>query len=115
MIDQAFQTVAEQIHGVLLPGVKQAISNAVFHSNIQDMSTDEIQIACIKLALEALTLVLIIWIGRIIRSSLSAKKREKKFKRSKTEIPEKLWTTDGWYWDDKKGKWVGPDFPQNKK
>lgn len=112
MIDQFFQSIAEQIHGVLLPGINRAISNAIFNSTIQEMSTDEIQIACIKLALKALALVFIIWIGRILRSSLSAKKREKKIK---TKIHEKLWTPDGWYWDDKKGKWVGPDFPQNKK
>ena len=26
----------------------------------------------------------------------------------------KQWKTNGWYYDDTKGKWIGPDFPDEK-
>lgn len=116
MIDRAFQTVAEQIHGVLMPGINQAIFDAIHSPVFQKMTTDEIQIACIKLALEAVALIALIWIGRKIRCIRKKNPKKIEIKRGKkTDIPEPLWTTDGWYWDDKKGKWIGPDFPSQKK
>ena len=27
-----------------------------------------------------------------------------------TRTTEKRWEPDGWYWDEKKGKWVSPDY-----
>lgn len=114
MIDQAFQTVAEQIHGVLLPGINQAISDVLHNNVLQHMSTDQLQIACIKIALQALTLIALIWIGRNIHKMLSTNRKNRRQKKNKKpEVPQKRWTSDGWYWDDKKGKWIGPDF-QNK-
>lgn len=26
----------------------------------------------------------------------------------------KQWKPNGWYYDDEKGKWISPDFPENK-
>ena len=115
MIDQAFQTVAEQIHGVLLPGMKQAISDVLHNNVFQHMTQDQIQIACIKFALEAITLAALIWIGRMVRKALYNNRRKKAEKKpKKPEVYDKRWTTDGWYYDEKKGKWIGPDFPQKK-
>lgn len=111
MIDQAYQKIAEQIHYVLLPGISKAFSDAL-HSNVfLQMNPDELQITCIKLALEALSLTILIWITRIIRSG-SRKRRPPKPKAK--QVPkvkmERKWTTTGWVWNEKECIWEPPDY-----
>lgn len=110
MIDQAFQTIAEQIHGVLMPGINQAIFNAMHNNVFQHMTTDQIQIACIKIALEAMAFAVLYWIGRTIGKRLTSRKRRSKPRRELKTVPERRWTPTGWYWDDKKQSWIPPDY-----
>ena len=63
-----------------------------------------------------LTAVAIGWVLLHIKQGIKDHREKKKTQvtRGKKKFPQKKWTPDGWYYDEKKQKWVGPDFPQGK-
>ena len=111
MIDQAFRRVAEQIHGYMLPELKQVFSDMLHNNIIHQLGPEEFQIRCIKYALEALALAALIWIGTRIRNGKKKKCAQKpKPKKKPRNLPNRTWTPTGWYWDEKKQTWIPPDF-----
>lgn len=111
MIDQAFRRAAEQIHGYMLPELKQLISDMLHNNIIQQLGPEEFQIRCIKFALEALALAALIWIGSLIRNGSKKNNTQKQKPKKKTrKQPQQTWTPTGWYWDEKKREWIPPDF-----
>ena len=111
MIDQAFQRAAEKIRTMIPPEWNEFLSDLISSNIFQTMTEDELQIACIKIALEALSLALFLWIVRKIRKA-AKKKKEKAAAAPSTEkkFQPKKWKTDGSYYDEKKKKWINPDF-----
>ena len=114
MIDQFFENIAEQINYVLLPGIDQVMYDLMHNNILKNMTADEIRVASLKYFLEAMTILVLVLIGSKIRNKIRSKKRIVK-KKANTKTPKIKWTPDGWYWDEKKQSWIGPDFPQNEK
>lgn len=109
MIDQIFQQAAEWIHTKMSNDGIDFITNLITLNAFQNMSIDEIQIECIKLALKALTLAFVIWTSSKIRKAYRKKKTVKNYSSGKPFKPKK-WKTDGSYYDEDKRQWIEPDY-----
>lgn len=106
MVDFGLTEIAEWIYYDLIPGIGGFIENVLGQSVFASMTTQEIQIACIKIALEALILAGLIKIGR----KIGRRQRRKKAVVTGKGFQPKKWSPTGWYWDEDKGVWVPPDF-----
>lgn len=77
---------------------------------MENLTPEELRNICITILTAA---------GLLFHLSKKWKERkvQKKYKvtRGKKKLPPKKWTPDGWYFDEKKQKWVGPDFPQGER
>ena len=112
MIDQFFQRLAEKIHGVMLPQLKQLISELMTNNIFEKMSTEELQIGCIKIALEALALIIVITISRKLcaKPRKSARKTTAKQSQTGKNFKPKEWSPTGWVWNEVEGIWEAPDY-----
>lgn len=112
MIDEFFQSIAEELHQTMNPAILQYISDTFQNNVFQKMTPEELQINCIKVILEILTVIILFWISNRKRRS---KRKRRAVATQKKQEPEKkfkpkVWTPDGYYYDDKKEKWIDPDF-----
>ena len=112
MIDQFFRGIAKEIHNVMSPEIKQFLTD-LFQNNIfQKMTPEEMQITIIKVVLEVLAVMLLIWISNRKHRSKKRKKEKSSPKSNSTKktFKPKKWNTDGSYYDEEKKKWIDPDF-----
>lgn len=76
-----------------------------------ELTTQEFYTLC-------LTIAGAVWLlQRIFNKGFSTKNKSKKSPKvtyGKKKFIEKKWTPDGRYYDEKKQKWIEPDYPQNK-
>ena len=108
MIDSVLTKIALWIQNKIIPSFHLLFKNI---SNLQistDMTPEEIQLAAIKIALEALLIICLLKIGGRIRQKKDKPKDIPQ--KSTNSFQPKIWSPTGWYWDDKKGKWVAPDY-----
>ena len=124
MVDQAFEQIATHLVELCNTYVPELLNSSAF----PELSAVETQITCIKIALEAFAVALAIWLGNRVRvgsKKKNATEPSRKQTQSKKEIQMKYgsgkkftppkWRTDGYYWDDKKQKWIAPDFKIKEK
>lgn len=104
MIDFRLTEIAEWIYNDFIPVIGGFFENLFSDSIFASMTTEEIQIGCIKVALEALALMI------KIGTSIARKKHSKKTVVTGKGFQPKKWSPTGWYWDEDKGVWVPPDF-----
>ena len=110
-IDSVFQKIAEKIQSMIPQEwnefVKELFSNNIFVT----MSEQELQTACIKYALEAIAIAILIWIGKKCRHK-PTKNNNQYYKTTsqKKKVHLKKWYPDGTYYDEEKKKWIEPDF-----
>lgn len=109
-LDQVSAKIANWIVLVAAPAVKaffnEYFSNTIFHN----MTTEELQIYFLKIAIQAIILALILG----IRPKFKSKKKNKTVvnrnsKKARYE-PKQKWSPTGWYWNEKEGLWEPPDY-----
>ena len=122
MIDQAFEQMAMQL---------VEWCNTYMPELLNSASAPELfktQVGSIKIALEALAIALAIWLGNTVRVGSKKKNKTQTSKpgiQSKEEVQTKYgtgkgftppkWKKDGRYWDEKKKKWINPDYVNKSK
>lgn len=74
----------------------------------QALPEDQKEVLCLKLLLEVLALLFMIWLGK--RVSHAGKRKPKQKTTAGKIFRPKKWRTDGSYYDEEKKEWVGPDF-----
>ncbi len=116
MVDQSLGRVFYWIRHRMLPEAFDFLAE-MFKENIFTKYTpEEIQFYCLKLAVEALILLVCYRIGCYWADKKRKKERKnKQAKLSKTEtvrkpFKPKKWSPTGWYWDEEKEVWVAPDY-----
>ncbi len=106
--DQIFERLANWIINTAIPAVKafsaDYFSNTIFHT----MTTEELQIYFLKIALEAICIAILIKIGSSSSRKRKKMKKSKPIKRAAT--PSQKWSPTGWYWNEKEGLWEPPDY-----
>ena len=113
MIDAALTRIARWIQSSVIPEFKYFFEIVTNIKLFDNMSPEELQLACIKLALEALLLIVLLKIGRAIAKRVNKKQRRKAKSRPQTaskKFQPKTWSPTDWYWDEEKGEWVAPDY-----
>ena len=106
MMDFRLTEIAEWIYYDLIPGLGRFFENIFSDSIFASMTIEEIQIGCIKIALEALALAVLVKIG----TGIARKMHRKKTVVAGKGFKPRKWSPTGWYWDEDKGVWVPPDF-----
>ena len=115
-IDPALTRIANWIIRDIIPPIKAFFREFFSNTIFETMTTEELQIYFLKIALQSLVLLCLYRIGvRSARRSREKKKyRQKKTKpikyNSNYEIAQKKWSSTGWYWDEKKQSWIPPDY-----
>lgn len=117
MIDQAFEQMAMQLVEWCNTYMPELLTSA------SAPELFETQVGSIKIALEALAIVFAIWLGNTVRVGSKKKNKTQTSKpgiQSKEEVQTKYgtgkgftppkWKKDGRYWDEKKKKWINPDY-----
>ena len=112
MIDSVLTKIALWIQNKIIPSF-HVLFNDIKNLQIStSMTPEEIQLAAIKIALEALLIICLLKIGSRTRHK---KHKQKDIpQKSTSSFQPKIWSPTGWYWDDKKGKWVAPDYTTKK-
>lgn len=91
-----------------VPAVKaffhEYFSNTIFHT----MTTEELQIYFLKIAIQAIILILILGIRP--KNKKSNKKATKRNTKTARYEPKQKWSPTGWYWNEKEGLWEPPDY-----
>ena len=108
MIDSVLTKIALWIQSNVIPSFHDLFNNLKNLQISNSMTPEEIQLAAIKIALEALLIICLLKIGNRIRHK-KQKKKDSPQKSTSTFQP-KIWSPTGWYWDEKKGEWVAPDY-----
>ena len=107
MIDPAVTKISQWIVLDLIPTIK-AFFTEYFSTNIfTTMTTEELQIYFMKIALYAVLFIVLYKIGLAWARLIKRKKRRSKRPISRSK---KIWSPTGWYWDEKKQKWTPPDY-----
>lgn len=109
--DYYFQKLAEMIQNMIPPEWNEFMKDLFSNNVLVTMSEQELQTACIKYALEALAIALLLWIGAKCRNKAS-KNQKNNYKTTvkKKKVAPKKWKTDGTYYDEEKKKWIEPDY-----
>lgn len=115
MIDATVSRWAKWIQDAVIPQFSYLIETLRNFRPFENTSPEELQFQCIRLAIYAVLLIILVSIGRKIGSwfmRTTAKKRKQKRikKQIKKQIQQKKWSPTGWYWDEEKGEWVPPDY-----
>lgn len=109
MVSPGLTQVAEWIYHDVIPWIRSFFADLFANNIFTGMSTEEMQILCIRIALEALLLAGLIKIGQTIARKTGKKRKSSTAAPSKKFKP-KQWSPTGWYWDDEKQIWVPPDY-----
>lgn len=73
-----------------------------------ELTIEEFYTLCITIA--ACT-----WLIQSAAHRFTAKKKQHpKRNRSTQRFTQKKWTPNGWYFDEKKKRWIAPDFPKKE-
>ena len=108
-LDHVSSKIANWIVLEAVPAIKaffnEYFSNTIFHT----MTTEELQIYFLKIAVQAIILILILGIRPKKSKKCSKKRVNPKSKTTKSE-PKQKWTPTGWYWNEKEGLWEPPDY-----
>lgn len=108
-LDKVSAKIANWIVLEAIPAVKaffnEYFSNTIFHT----MTTEELQIYFLKIAIQAIILILILGI-RPKKSKKSSKKIVNRKPKTAKSGPKQKWTPTGWYWNEKEGLWEPPDY-----
>lgn len=109
MVDPALTKLAYWIINSLVPNIKTFFSD-FFRSTIFDtMTTEEIQVFFLKIAVEAIIILILYKIGIHFAKKTERKARNKKIG-NKKHFKGKTWSPTGWYWDDDKRAWIPPNY-----
>lgn len=124
MIDQAFEQMAMRLVEWCNTYMPELLNSA----SAPELSVLETQVGSIKIILEALAIALAIWLGNTVRAGSKKKSKTQTSKsgiQSKEEVQTKYgsgkgftppkWKKDGRYWDEKKKKWIDPDYVSKSK
>lgn len=109
MIDNFFHQLAKEIVTRIPKEGIDFLSDMLSNNVFQTMTEEELQIACIKIALEALTLAAVMMISRHIHKNKTKKKTPTNQPAGKPFKPKK-WNPDGYYFDEDKNQWIDPDY-----
>ena len=108
-LEKIAEKVATWIIMDAVPAVKdffrEYFGNTIFHT----MSTEELQIFFLKIAIQAIVLAIILGIQPISKRKKKRNTNANIRKKSKSE-PKQKWSPTGWYWNEKEGLWEPPDY-----